>query len=205
MKNVLPAAALLSMLSLCAQTPAPPQTTAEPAKQSMVSATSGTADMSAPINDPWFPKPAYFRKRFETPSTGVQLQPPVRLSGFVQDGKMEQSLTSQLAAFRGALESALRLAEARMQLARGPCGSNPNSNRYGRTPTRSLPENLTQKVLKNYCGLRQWLSLKLNDFCDSTRVRMAAETLDALQVPLPDLRRQTAGLRSSIYSREVTA
>ena len=32
---------------------------------------------------------------------------------------------------------------------------------------RSLPEILTQKVLKNYCGLRQWLSLKLNDFRDS--------------------------------------
>jgi hypothetical protein len=32
---------------------------------------------------------------------------------------------------------------------------------------RSLADKLTQKVLKNYCGLRQWLSLKLNDFADS--------------------------------------
>ena len=99
MKNVLPAAALLSMLPLCAQTspqaPTPVPQTAEPVKQSMVSGSS-TADMSAPINDPWFPKPAYFRKRFETPSTGVQLQPPIRLGEFVQDGKMELSLKNYL-------------------------------------------------------------------------------------------------------------
>lgn len=103
MKNVLPAAALLSMLPLCAQSPAaaaaPPQApapqTAEAAKQSMVSGTA-MSDMSAPLNDPWFPKPAYFRKRFETPSTGVQLQPPVRLSEFVQDGRMELSLRNYL-------------------------------------------------------------------------------------------------------------
>jgi outer membrane protein TolC len=100
MKNVLPAAALLSMLPLCAQSPAaPPQApapqTAEPVKQSIVSGPA-MSDMSAPINDPWFPKPAYFRKRFETPSTGVQLQPPVRLGEFVQDGRMELSLRHYL-------------------------------------------------------------------------------------------------------------
>ncbi|BDC49026.1 hypothetical protein F183_A13420 [Bryobacterales bacterium F-183] len=102
MKNVLPAtAALLSMLPLCfaqapAPAPAPPQQVTEPAKQSMVSGTAAVSDMSAPINDAWFPKPAYFRKRFETPSTGVQLQPPVRLNEFVQDGKMELSLKNYL-------------------------------------------------------------------------------------------------------------
>ena len=43
----------------------------------------------------------------------------------------------------------------------------PQFERYRRTPERCLTEILKQKVLKNYCGLRQWLSLKLNDFCDS--------------------------------------
>lgn len=89
------------MLPLCfaqapAPAPAPPQQVTEPAKQSMVSGTAAVSDMSAPINDAWFPKPAYFRKRFETPSTGVQLQPPVRLNEFVQDGKMELSLKNYL-------------------------------------------------------------------------------------------------------------
>lgn len=102
MKNVLPAAAaaLLSMFPLCAQQAAPspvppaPQSS-EPVKQSIVAGPS-LGDMTAPLNDPWFPKAAYFRKRFETPSTGVQLQPPVRLGEFLQDGKMELSLRNYL-------------------------------------------------------------------------------------------------------------
>jgi outer membrane protein len=49
-------------------------------------------DLAAPV----FPTPAYFRQHFSTPPARVELQPPVRLSEFVVDGKLELSLRSYL-------------------------------------------------------------------------------------------------------------
>lgn len=43
-----------------------------------------------------FPRPSYFRKMFSTPTGHVELQPPVRLSDFVVDGKLQLSLRSYL-------------------------------------------------------------------------------------------------------------
>lgn len=45
---------------------------------------------------PTFPRASYFRKMFSTPTGRVELQPPVRLSDFVVDGKLELSLRSYL-------------------------------------------------------------------------------------------------------------
>ena len=44
----------------------------------------------------FFPKPSYFRETFSTPKVRVELQPPLRLSDFVVDGKLELSLRSYL-------------------------------------------------------------------------------------------------------------
>src|SRR5690242_20464864 len=49
-----------------------------------------------PSSDPYFPKPSYFRKHFATTETHVELQPPVRLSDFVVDNKLELSLKNYL-------------------------------------------------------------------------------------------------------------
>jgi outer membrane protein len=46
--------------------------------------------------DPLFPTPAYFKRRFETPSTRVELRMPVRLNEYVTEGKLELSLKSYL-------------------------------------------------------------------------------------------------------------
>ncbi len=43
-----------------------------------------------------FPRASYFRKMFSTPTGRVELQPPVRLSDFVVDGKLQLSLRSYL-------------------------------------------------------------------------------------------------------------
>ncbi len=43
-----------------------------------------------------FPRPNYFRETFSKPAARVELQPPVRLSDFVVDGKLELSLRSYL-------------------------------------------------------------------------------------------------------------
>jgi outer membrane protein len=45
---------------------------------------------------PVFPRLSYFRKMFSTPTGRVELQPPVRLSDFVADGKLELSLRAYL-------------------------------------------------------------------------------------------------------------
>jgi len=45
---------------------------------------------------PLFPKPDYFRRHFGTPSTRVELRPPVRLRDYVVGGKLELSLRSYL-------------------------------------------------------------------------------------------------------------
>ncbi len=52
--------------------------------------------LSAQVVAPVFPTPSYFRKTFQTPVTRVELQPPVRLSDFVVDGKLTLSLRNYL-------------------------------------------------------------------------------------------------------------
>jgi len=69
---------------------------APPAIKQGIVATAPATSMSAPINESYFPQPAYFRKRFETPSTKVEVQPPVRLPDFVVGGKLELSLKNYL-------------------------------------------------------------------------------------------------------------
>src|SRR5437762_8984576 len=44
----------------------------------------------------FFPKPSYFRETFSTPNVKVELQPPVRLSDYVVNGKIELSLRSYI-------------------------------------------------------------------------------------------------------------
>jgi outer membrane protein len=48
------------------------------------------------LSEPYFPKPSYFRKRFLTPPTRVELQPPARLADHVEDGKLELNIKSYL-------------------------------------------------------------------------------------------------------------
>jgi outer membrane protein len=75
---------------------APPAAQASaPVKQGMVAVSTAGA-LSAPINEPYFPQPAYIRRRFETPSTKVEVQAPVRLPDFVAGGKLELSLKNYL-------------------------------------------------------------------------------------------------------------
>jgi outer membrane protein TolC len=100
MKNVLLACLFAAAVAAAAsednQAPvAAPAAGTPPAKQSMV-AEKAAATTAAPINEAYFPKPAYFRKRFETPSTKVELQPPVRIPDFVVGGKLELSLKNYL-------------------------------------------------------------------------------------------------------------
>jgi outer membrane protein TolC len=47
-------------------------------------------------DSPVFPTASYFRQRFYTPDTRVELQPPARLSDFLAEGKLELSLRSYL-------------------------------------------------------------------------------------------------------------
>src|SRR5579859_5877061 len=44
----------------------------------------------------FFPKPSYFRETLRTPSTHVELQPPIRLKDFVASDKLELSLRSYI-------------------------------------------------------------------------------------------------------------
>src|SRR5262249_47047353 len=44
----------------------------------------------------FFPKPSYFRETFSSPNTRIEMLPPVRLSDFVVDGKLELSLRSYI-------------------------------------------------------------------------------------------------------------
>lgn len=48
-------------------------------------------------NDPYFPKPSYFRKAFGSAPTRVDLAPPVQIEDYVVAGKLELSLKSFLA------------------------------------------------------------------------------------------------------------
>ena len=68
----------------------------ETAKQGLVATTPAVDALSAPIKDSYFPQPAYFRKRFDTPSTKIEIQPPVRLPDYVVNGKLELSLKNYL-------------------------------------------------------------------------------------------------------------
>ncbi len=56
----------------------------------LVLAASASAQLSS------FPKPSYFRETYSHVSTKVELQDPVRLKDFVQNGKLELSLKSYL-------------------------------------------------------------------------------------------------------------
>jgi outer membrane protein len=102
MKNVLFAFLLmLSPLVLAAaafhddeENQAPPAQATPPVKQAIVVEKGPLT--TAPINEPYFPKPAYFKRRFETPTTKVELQPPVRLPDYVVGGKLELSLKNFL-------------------------------------------------------------------------------------------------------------
>jgi outer membrane protein TolC len=48
------------------------------------------------LDEPLFPKPSYFRKRFFTPPPRIELQPPSRFDDYVQDGKLVLSLKNYL-------------------------------------------------------------------------------------------------------------
>jgi outer membrane protein TolC len=48
------------------------------------------------LDEPPFPKPSYFRKRFFTPPPRIELQPPSRFDDYVQDGKLVLSLKNYL-------------------------------------------------------------------------------------------------------------
>lgn len=48
-------------------------------------------------DDPYFPKPSYFRHNFAGAPTKVALEPPVQIDDYVVDGKLELSLKSYLA------------------------------------------------------------------------------------------------------------
>ncbi len=54
------------------------------------------ASLLAQTEEPSFPKPAYFRNHFSTPSSKVSLRPPVRLPDFVVDNTLELSLRAYL-------------------------------------------------------------------------------------------------------------
>jgi outer membrane protein len=49
-----------------------------------------------PGADPFFPRPSYFRKHFQPTPSRIELQPPVRLSDYVVENKLELSLKNFL-------------------------------------------------------------------------------------------------------------
>ena len=55
-----------------------------------------SAVASAADQDPYFPKPSYFRKYFARAVTKVELEPPVRFGDYAVDGKLELSLKAFL-------------------------------------------------------------------------------------------------------------
>ena len=57
---------------------------------------SAVAGVSAEDEEPFFPKPAYFKRHFGTVSPKVELQNPVRLDDFTISGKLELSLKNYL-------------------------------------------------------------------------------------------------------------
>ncbi len=94
MKNVLLLAFLLLLAPMWLAAQAPPPQSAPPVKQAIVQEKAPAT--TAPVNEDFFPKPAYFRRRFANPSTKIELQPPVRLPDFIVGGKLELSLKNYL-------------------------------------------------------------------------------------------------------------
>ena len=86
MKMKLIAIAVICAVCLCAQAPV------EQKPSFFQKLTSPWTDSVVPA----FPTPAYFRKMISTPSSHVELQPPVRLADYVQDGKLVLSLKAYL-------------------------------------------------------------------------------------------------------------
>src|SRR5262249_11673060 len=52
---------------------------------------------NAADQDPFFPKPSYFKKYFARTVTKVELEPPVKFEDYAIDGKLELSLKAYLA------------------------------------------------------------------------------------------------------------
>src|SRR5260370_7010170 len=52
--------------------------------------------VQAADDDPFFPKPSYFKKYFAQPVTQVELQLPVKLEDYLVDERLELSLKSYL-------------------------------------------------------------------------------------------------------------
>jgi outer membrane protein len=57
---------------------------------------SGVALSTAQDSEPFFPKPAYFKRRFGTVSPQVELRTPARLDDYTVSGKLELSLKNYL-------------------------------------------------------------------------------------------------------------
>ncbi len=57
---------------------------------------SGTALLTAQDNEPFFPKPAYFKRHFGTTSPQIELRTPARLDDYAVSGKLEMSLKNYL-------------------------------------------------------------------------------------------------------------
>lgn len=66
----------------------------QPAQKTLYVPEASAFVQSAPITTsaPAFPRTEYFKQRFATPSSRVELKPPARLQDFVHGGKMELSL-----------------------------------------------------------------------------------------------------------------
>lgn len=118
----------------------------------------------------FFPKPSYFRETLRTPDMHVELAPPVRLSDYVVDGKLELSLRSYIelvmANNTDVATTKLNVDTARNAVLRGFAPFDPfatasfNSTRTKQPSTGALDgattlQLLTQPVLFNYSQLLQ--------------------------------------------------
>ncbi|MDP8981844.1 MAG: TolC family protein [Acidobacteriota bacterium] len=62
----------------------------------VISGSCFAQSIDLPGADPFFPRPSYFRKHFQTAPSRIELQPPVRLADFVVENKLELSLKNFL-------------------------------------------------------------------------------------------------------------
>ncbi len=79
--------------------PAQPAAPASQTQQQQLQVPEASSFMqSAPVSasSPAFPRPAFFKHHFTTPSTRVELKPAARLQDFVHGGKLELSLRDYL-------------------------------------------------------------------------------------------------------------
>ena len=68
-----------------------------PHSKALITIMLAVASMAhAADDDPFFPKPSYFKKYFARPVTTVELQPPVKIEDYVVDGRLELTLKSYL-------------------------------------------------------------------------------------------------------------